>query len=103
MVLLDITWLNTAERTLGVLAFAWVVLQYFLNKSRKQASANLSKTEREVEKHVVEKYLVELNVNELIKKEAKLIEDKYKDVIFNMQQEHYEIKLDMQGRLEKEM
>lgn len=80
-----------------------MLIQYFLNRSPRQATLNLSKTEREVEKNVVEKYLVELNVNELIKKEAHLIEEKYKDIIFNMQREHFEIKKDIQGRLEKEM
>jgi hypothetical protein len=59
---------------------------------------HLSKIERESKKINVEQYLVELNVQEIINKKAEAIEDKYKDVIFNMQREHFEIKKDIQGK-----
>jgi hypothetical protein len=96
-------WFTLASKALVVLAALWGIIQYFLNKGRKKAYADLSKTEREADKFKAEKYLVELNVNEIIEKKAQLIELKYKDVIFNMQNEHFEIKKDIQGRLEKEM
>src|SRR5438477_3834722 len=79
------------------------LLMFFLSGGRRKAKLDMSSTETQVDRQRVEKFVVEFGVTELIKKEAKLIEDKYKDVIFNMQKEHYEIKLDMQGRLEKEM
>lgn len=99
----DTTWVGEGLKYLGLLGLVWAIAQYFLNRGRRQASALISKTEKEANKTVVEKYLVELNVNELIEKKAEQIEVKYKDIIFSMQKEHFEIKKDIQGRLEKEM
>jgi hypothetical protein len=96
-------WVKNALALMGLLGLFWGIAQYFLNRGRRQANALISKTEREAGKTVVEKYLVELNVNELIQKKADLIDEKYKDIIFSMQKEHFEIKKDIQGRLEKEM
>src|SRR6478672_3873180 len=79
------------------------LLMFFLTGGRRKAKLDMSSTETKVDRDRVEKFVVEFGVTELIKKEAKLIEDKYKEIIANMVKEHYEIKLDMQGRLENEM
>lgn len=96
-------WYSNASQIIVALVALWSIFQYFLNRGQKQANVAISKTEKESNKLQAEKYLVELNVNEIIEKKAQLIEDKYKDIIFNMQREHFEIKKDIQGRLEKEM
>jgi hypothetical protein len=96
-------WFATASQILVAGGALWAIIQYFLNKGRKRAIVDISKVERESGKFQAERYLVELNVSELIDKKAQIIEEKYKDIIFNMQREHFEIKKDIQGRLEKEM
>lgn len=101
--MMNAAWLRDSLAILGALGVMWTIAVYFLNRGRKQATATLSKTEEEAGKTVVERYLVELNVNELIDRKALAIEEKYKDIIFSMQREHFEIKKDIQGRLEKEM
>jgi hypothetical protein len=98
-------WIVTAFAITGIttvlgLIGTWAVRKIFY---KREDNAALSKIERESKKINVEQYLVELNVQEIINKKAEAIEDKYKDVIFNMQREHFEIKKDIQGRLEKEM
>lgn len=90
----------TGLGTVMTILWTWVVRKVLY---KREDNAALSKTEREAKKINVEQYLVELNVQEIINKKAEAIEDKYKEVIFNMQREHFEIKKDMQGRLEKEM
>lgn len=97
----DTAWFDVALRISGALAlFGWL-FTWLLN--RKKNNAETSKIERESNKSQAESYLFKLNVDEIIDKKAQLIELKYKDVIFNMQNEHFEIKKDIQGRLEKEM
>lgn len=96
-------WYSNASQIIVALVALWSIFQYFLNRGQKQANVAISKTEKESNKLQAEKYLVELNVNELIDKKAQIIEDKYKDIIFNMQREHFEIKKDIQSRHEKEM
>lgn len=95
------SFLHTAAEVVGVCTFVWLVVQYFLN--RRQRKADLSKTEGEVEKSRIESYLLQQNINDLVKKEAQLITNEYKDIIAEMQKEHYKIKMEWQGRLEKEM
>lgn len=97
------TWFSIASQLIVSLGVVWAIIQYFLNRGRKRAGVDISKVEREANKFQAEKYLVELNVSDLIDKKAQVLEDKYKDIIFSMQREHFEIKKDMQGRLEKEM
>ena len=70
---------------------------------KREDNANLSKTERESSKTITEKYLVELNVNEIIEKKCQAIEEKYKDIIFSMQREHFDLQQGIKERLEKEM
>jgi hypothetical protein len=96
-------WFALGSQILVSLGVIWAIVQYFLNRGRKRANVDISRVERESGKFQAERYLVELNVSELIDKKAQIIEEKYKDIIFNMQKEHFEIKKDMQGRLEKEM
>lgn len=98
-------WLWNAFTIFGVTAFFGGLATLLLRRIfyKKEDKISLSKIERESGKTVIERYLVELNVNELIEKKAEAIEEKYKDLIFNMQREHFEIKKDIQGRLEKEM
>jgi translation elongation factor EF-1beta len=96
-------WLKDALAISGGLGILWTIAMYFLNRGRRQASAGISKTERETGKIEIEKYLLELNVQKIIDEKVKLIEIEYKDIIFNMQREHFQIKKDIQGRLEKEM
>jgi hypothetical protein len=93
-------WIVTAFAITGIttvlgLIGTWAVRKIFY---KREDNASLSKIERESKKINVEQYLVELNVQEIINKKAEAIEDKYKDVIFNMQREHFEIKKDIQGK-----
>jgi hypothetical protein len=96
-------WYELALKIIGAIALLTPLLMWIFNRGSKKAGVDISKTEREADKLSIEKYLVELNVSEIIDKKAEVIENKYKDIIFSMQKEHFEIKKDMQGRLEKEM
>jgi hypothetical protein len=98
-------WIVTAFAITGLSTVLGLIGTWAVRKLlyKREDNASVSKIERESKKINVEQYLVELNVQEIINKKAEAIEDKYKDVIFNMQREHFEIKKDIQGRLEKEM
>lgn len=97
------TWFDDGLKLWGAICLALPVILWVINRGRAKANVDISRTEREANKFQAEKYLVELNVSDLIDKKAQAIEDKYKDILFNMQREHFEIKKDIQGRLEKEM
>lgn len=97
------TWFDDGLKIWGALCLAIPVILWIVNRGKKKADVDISKTEREANKFQAEKYLVELNVSDLIDKKAAAIEEKYKDIIFNMQKEHFEIKKDYQGKMEKEM
>lgn len=96
-------WYELALKIIGAMALITPLVIWVAGRGRKKAGVDISKTEREADKLSIEKYLVELNVSEIIDRKAEVIENKYKDIIFSMQKEHFEIKKDMQGRLEKEM
>lgn len=89
-----------------ILAAAVLIFLAFWRKERAKADVEIkkgirevSKTEGEVYKTVVERQLVELKVNELIDARIVIIEEKYKNMLWNKEKEHYEVKLEMQQRL----
>lgn len=92
-------WLSMALQVSGLLAIFIPVLLYFLNRGRKAANVGISKTEAEVYRTRAENILSELNINEIIEKKVKHEVDKFKEMLWDAQDTHYKVKLEIQERL----
>jgi hypothetical protein len=93
-------WLQLALMLWGGIS---LFLLAFWNKTRKTAIIGISKTEQEVIKQQLENKLAETKIYDLIELKVKTEIEEFKKIVFDQQQEHYKIKLDMQSRLEREM
>jgi DNA repair exonuclease SbcCD ATPase subunit len=94
-------WLINFLVAVGITTLANILWGKIFN--RRENNANLSKTEQEVKKIALERYIVEANINDLVKREAKILDDNYKDLILKITREHFEVKDELQKRWEKEM
>src|SRR6476661_210609 len=91
-------WLQFALQVLGGLSVLSGVAIFFLGKGRRQATAGISKTEAEVYKQLVENRLADLNLTDIIEKKVEHEVQKFKDMLWDAQKAHYEVKLEMQER-----
>src|SRR5689334_2866083 len=91
-------WLSFALQILGGLSVLSGIVLFFLGKGRKQATVGISKTEAEVYKQLVENRLADLNLTEIIEKKVEHEVEKFKDMLWDAQKAHYEVKLEMQER-----
>lgn len=79
------------------------IILWVVNKGRKKAITDISKTEAEVYKTLVENKLADLNLSDIIEQKVELAIKKFKDMLWDQQEEHYKVKLDMQDRLMSEV
>lgn len=93
------TWFDLALKILGGLSLITTPTLWFLNRGRKQANVSISKTEAEVYKNLVENKLADLNLSEIIETKVQHHIDKFKNLLWDAQEEHYKVKLDMQERM----
>lgn len=93
------TWIDVALKVWGGLALAGGFIMWLFNRGRKQANVTISKTENEVYKTIIENKLAEVNITEIIEKKVEMEIKKFKDMLWDAQEEHYKVKLDMQERL----
>lgn len=96
-------WYNVALQVWGAIALGIPLLIWLLNKGRKQAVANVSKTEGEVYKNIIETKLAEVNITEIIEKKVEHEIQPLKEMLWNREKEHYEVKSEMQKRLQNEL
>lgn len=96
-------WWNVALQVYGAIMLGLPLLLWILNKGRKQATANVSKTEGEVYKNIIETKLAEVNITEIIEKKVEHEIAPLKEMLWNREKEHYEVKRDMQQRLQNEL
>lgn len=92
-------WYALAAELTVSLGFLWGIAQYLLNKGRRQAKVSISKTEAEVIKNALENQLAGLNLTEVIESKVELAVKKFKDMLWEHQEEHFKIKLDMQEKM----
>src|SRR5688500_6955216 len=96
-------WVRVALEIIGAMAIFVAIFLAFYNRTRKQATVGISKTEGEVYKTIIENKLAEVNITEIIEKKVEQEVKPLKDMLWNREIEHYEVKKEMQERLMKEM
>lgn len=87
----------------GAIMLGLPLLLWILNKGKRQAAATVSKTEGEVYKDILERRLAEVNITEIIEKKVEEEIKPLKDMLWNREKEHYEVKKEMQERLTNEL
>jgi hypothetical protein len=97
------TWFALASEILVAMGLVWGVMQYILNRGRKQASVIISNTEAETYKKIVENKLADLNLSDIIETKVQYHLKQMKDMLWSAQEEHFKVKLDMQERLIKSL
>lgn len=90
-------------RIFGAGSFISILFALLWNRSRKQASVGISKTEGEIYKDILERRLTELNIQEIIEKKVEHEVAPLKEMLWNREKEHYEVKSEMQKRLANEL
>lgn len=96
-------WFDVALKIIGIISLFSGVFIWVRGMGRKQASVTISKTEGEVYKNLVENKLADLNLSELIDTKVELAIKEFKDMLWEAQQEHFKIKLDMQEKLNRSL
>lgn len=94
-------WIELALKIIGVVSLMSAPVLWVLGRGRKQANVTISKSEGEVYKVMMENKLAEVHLNEIIDAKVEVSVTKFKNILWEAQKEHYEIKLEMQERLIK--
>ena len=96
-------WWEVALKVVGLISILSGIFLAFYNRTRKQAGVSISKTESEVYKTIIENKLAEVNITEIIEKKVEYEIKPLKEMLWNREKEHYEVKREMQERLKNEL
>jgi len=96
-------WWEVALKVLGSMTVCTAIFMAIYNRTRKQAKVTISKTESEVYKTIIENKLAEVNITEIIEKKVEYEIKPLKEMLWNREKEHYEVKREMQERLKNEL
>ncbi len=97
------TWWELALEGFGIIFITSGLILAIFNRSRKVAGVTISKTEGEIYKNILEKRLAELNITEIIEQKVESEIKPLKEMLWNRELEHFEVKKEMQERLMKEL
>lgn len=92
-------WYELALKVLGSITLFTGFFALIWNRTRKQAAVSISKTEGEIYKHIIENKLAEINITEVIEKKVEAEIEPLRNMLWNREIEHYEVKRELQERL----
>lgn len=97
------SWIDLSLKIIGAMAIFVTIFLAIYNRTRKQATTFISKTEAEEYKAILENKLAEINITEVIEKKVEHEVKPLKEMLWNREIEHYEVKKEMQERLMREL
>lgn len=92
------SWFEVALKVLGGISLFGGFFALFWKRERKAAGATISKTEAEKYKQIIENKLADLNLADIIEQKVAHHLKEFKDILWEAQEEHYKVKLDLQER-----